>query len=126
MKVHYKTRNGRLIFELEGQSPKKLFHDIAVTQEIFEADSTCGCCNSPNIRLRVRMPQDVEFHEMYCDDCAAALSFGQTRQGDRLFAKRKDSEGQLLPNRGWRVWRKEIATASSIDGSTVKADDLPF
>jgi len=106
MKAHYRTKSGRISFEVEAQTFKQLFQAIAETQEVFEADTNCGCCNSANIRFRVRSAQDNEFYEIYCEDCTATLSFGQTRQGNKLYAKRKDNDGTPIPNRGWRVWRR--------------------
>jgi len=78
MKAHYRTKSGRLTCEVEGQTFKQLFEGIAQVQEIFESDNACGACNSANIRFRVRPVQDNEFYELYCDDCTATLSFGQT------------------------------------------------
>ena len=54
MKAHYKTRSGRITFEVEGQTPKDLFKAIAEFQEIFESDSACGCCQSTRSRSSSR------------------------------------------------------------------------
>lgn len=109
MKAHYKTRSGRIIFEVEGQSPKDLFRGIAEVQGVFESDTECGCCHSPNIQFRVRQAgkdgAENDYYELFCQDCSAVLSFGQFRKGNSLFVKRKDAEGILLPNHGWKVWR---------------------
>jgi hypothetical protein len=33
------------------------------------------------------------------------VNFGQTKKGNSLFPKRRDGEGMMLANRGWKVWR---------------------
>lgn len=105
MKAHYRTRSGRITFEVEGQTPKDLFRGIAEIEEVFEADATCGCCEYSGIVFRVRTVEDNEFYELFCESCTATLSFGQRRTGGKLFVKRKDGNGAFLPNRGWKVWR---------------------
>jgi hypothetical protein len=105
VKVHYKTGSGRLVFELEGPSVKDIFRLVAETQNVFEADSNCGCCKSPDIQFRVRTIDSNEYFDLYCEACCASLNFGQTKKGNSLFPKRRDGEGMMLVNRGWRVWR---------------------
>jgi hypothetical protein len=38
VKAHYKTRSGRLVFELEGETTKELFCEIAAIEGVFEAE----------------------------------------------------------------------------------------
>jgi hypothetical protein len=71
VKAHYKTRSGRIIFEVEGQSPKDIFRAIAEVQNVFEAESECGCCSSPNIQFRVRTVDGNDYYELYCEVCTA-------------------------------------------------------
>ena len=52
MKVNYKTINGRLSVELEGDSQRDIFQEIARFQEVFE-ETVCGKCGSDNIRFVV-------------------------------------------------------------------------
>jgi hypothetical protein len=113
MEASYQTRSGRITLRVEAESPKQLFRSIAELQNIFEADTKCGCCESVNLRLSVRTVQDNEYFELACEDCSASLSLGQTRIGNTLFPKRKDADGTLLPNRGWKVWRSTVAAGSA-------------
>jgi hypothetical protein len=126
MKALYKTRSGRIVFEVEGQSPKDVFCAIVEVQNIFEADSTCGCCESPEIQFRVRTIDSNEYFDLNCEGCTATLNFGQTKKGS-LFPKRKDAEGMLLANRGWKVWRG-LPPAEKTAGASARseADDVPF
>lgn len=100
MKAHFKSRNGRLVVEVEGQNVKSLFEEIASVQEILDADAQCGACSSADTRFRVRNIDGNKYYEMACEECGAALSFGQRRTGEGLFPKRKSEHG-ALPNRGW-------------------------
>ena len=103
MKVTYKTRNGKLSVELEGDSQRDIFGEISKFQEVFEED-TCGKCGSDNIRFVVRNVDDNLYHELRCADCGARLAFGSMKKGGGLFPKRKDAEGNWLPDRGWVKW----------------------
>lgn len=105
MKAHYRTRNGRMTFEVESESQKGIFRGIAELQAVFEADWKCGCCDSDDIRFDVRDVEDNEYFALRCMACNAKLSFGQHRKGNTLFAKRKDEQNNLLPNRGWSVYQ---------------------
>lgn len=103
MKAHYKTANGRITFEVQGDTPKVLFAEIAHLQEVFEVESTCGCCQGVDIRFQLREVDKYKFYELQCQrsDCRARFSFGQSKEGGALFPKRKGEDGKYLPNRGW-------------------------
>ena len=112
MKAHYRTASGRITFELDGSTPKEIFKAIAEVHDVFEADTAeCGCCHKNRIIFRVRVNEDNEFYELYCQSCTAALSFGQRKAGGRLYAKRKDSAGKLLPDGGWAVYQRANAAS---------------
>lgn len=104
-KVHYRSRNGRLVFEITGGSPKDIFEGIADVQDVFEADEKCGCCNSDNIRFNVREvtkgPKTFKYFELRCLECWAQLQFGQNQDMKGLFPKRRDENGNSMKNRGW-------------------------
>lgn len=101
MKAHFKNRTGRLVVEVEGANVKELFERIAEVQEILDADSNCGACGSEHIKFRVRHAESFVYYELHCEQCNAALAFGQRKNGIELFPKRKDDD-QELENRGWR------------------------
>lgn len=104
MKAHYKTRNGRLVFEIEGDTPKAIFRGVADLQNLFESDDACGCCSGTNLQYRVRTIDDNDYYELFCMDCSAALNYGQHKKGGGLFPKRKDADGKPFPNNGWKRW----------------------
>lgn len=103
MKLNYKV-NDRLEFELEGSGQKEVFKELAVIQEIF-GEKSCGLCNKDTIRFVVRNVDDNDYFELRCD-CGGILSFGQHKKGGTLFPKRKDENGNYIPNNGWHKWKK--------------------
>jgi hypothetical protein len=111
VKAHYRSKSGRLTFEVEGGNQKALFEGIADLQEVFEAEETCGYCDSNAIHFRVREVQSkkdgkkYKYYEMLCLDCSARFAFGQNQVGETLFPSRRDKEGNWLPNRGWYKWQ---------------------
>lgn len=121
MKAHYKTANGRMTFEVEGEDPKTLFKKLAGVQELFDAEKTCGVCGSGDIRLQHRTVDEYDFYELRCAGsdqkgyaCGARFQFGQAKKGGGLFPKRKDEDGKWLPNRGWERYQ---APASKGEGN---------
>lgn len=112
MRAQHKLLNGRTLIEVEGRNQKELFKALASVQDVFEADSQCGCCESANIRYSSRTVDDNDYYELACRACGASLSFGQHKNGETLFPKRKDSQGNLLANNGWKKWEPSAMSKS--------------
>jgi len=102
MKLKYKV-NDKLELELDGNGQKEIFKELATIQEIF-GEEKCGICGSSNIKFVVRTVEGNDYYELRCADCVAILSFGQHKKGETLFPKRKDEQGNYLPNKGWYKW----------------------
>jgi hypothetical protein len=102
VKANYKTANGRLTFEVSGETVKDIFMQVALVQEVFDADQECGCCKSKNLRFQFRQVESFKFYELACGDCRARMSFGQSKDQVHLFPKRKGEDGRWLENRGWK------------------------
>jgi hypothetical protein len=102
MKLIYKA-NDKLEFELEASGQKEIFKELALIQEVF-SEAKCGLCGSTNIRFVTRSVDGNDYYELRCNDCGAVLAFGQHKKGGTLFPKRKDDEGNYLPNKGWYKW----------------------
>lgn len=105
MKVKYKVSD-RLEFEVEGSGQKEVFKELAIIQEIF-GEEVCGLCNKGNLKFIVRNVEGNDYYELRCSDCGGILAFGQHKKGGTLFPKRKDDNGNYLPNKGWHKWTKE-------------------
>lgn len=108
MKAQYKTTNGRLMFEVQGESAKDVFRELASIQEVFDSEQSCGCCGGKDLRFLARKVDDYDFYELSCSnsECRARFAFGQAKKGGALFPKRKDEDGNWLPNRGWSKYEK--------------------
>lgn len=118
MEAQYKSANGRIMVRVEGKNPKELFRVLADSQEVFDAERRCGCCKSEEIRFNVRSKDGNDYYKLMCADCGATFDFGQTKQGDRLFPKRTDRDGNQLPDNGWAKWGKKSNRNAN--------EDVPF
>lgn len=105
MKIRYQDSNGSFSVELEGDTQKDLFSNLAKFQEIF-GETSCGKCGSTNLKFVVRNVDDNEYYEIRCLDCGARLQFGCNKKGGGLFPKKKDENGNWLPDRGWVKYNK--------------------
>tara|TARA_R100000808_G_scaffold63_1_gene511 strand:- start:8332 stop:8682 length:351 start_codon:yes stop_codon:yes gene_type:complete len=103
MKINYTSRSGRVSVELEAETQKDAFEQLSDFQEIFD-EIACGKCASENLRFVVRNVDDNQFYEIRCSDCGARLEFGSMKKGGKLFPRRKDKDGNWLPDRGWVKW----------------------
>lgn len=56
----------------------------------MDLPTSCGLCNSKNLKVQHRVAQDFDFYSVKCSDCGAELKFGQTKEGRRLFPKAWD------------------------------------
>ena len=107
MKVTYSS--GKLPVEFDCDSQKELFAQLSAYQEVF-GESVCGKCGSDNLRFVVRENDGNEYYELRCLDCGAKLAFGVNKKGGTLFPRRKDAEGNWLPDRGWTKWNPKTKT----------------
>jgi|TARA_Y100000401_G_scaffold110320_1_gene107436 DNA-directed RNA polymerase subunit RPC12/RpoP len=104
MKATYTS--GKISVEIEFETQIELFQKLSNFQEIFE-ETKCGKCGSDNIKFQVRNVDDNLYYELRCVDCGAKLAFGVMKKGGRLFPKRKDKEGNWLPDNGWVKWNSK-------------------
>lgn len=127
MRAHYKTGNGRITFEVEGETAKALFTQLASIQEVFDAETTCGMCGGNAIRLLARKVDDFDFYELACqnEQCRARFQYGQSKKGGALFPKRKDDDGKWLPKGGWSRYQPEGAQSPAPSPAAVEPPREP-
>jgi hypothetical protein len=104
MRAKLKNKIGSVLVEVEAENTKDLFKLIAEADEVFNAEQSCGLCNSTDIHFVVRTVDDNNFYELRCS-CGGSFSFGQKKKGGGLFPKRKDGDN-WLPNSGWKKWQR--------------------
>lgn len=105
MKIRYKTAKCEI--EVEGDDTKACFDEVASAIEVFGA-TTCGACDSTNTVPVLRENQGVQYRDMRCQDCGAALGFGQRKSDGALFPRRT-KEGHPLPGNGWQKYQRQTS-----------------
>jgi hypothetical protein len=104
VRAQIKIRSGQIIVEVDGQTFRELVRGMSEVLEILQIDE-CGCCGSTEVRPSYRKSGGYEFYELLCEKCTATLNLGVRQVDGRLFPRRKDDEGNTLPNGGWKVYR---------------------
>jgi len=105
MRVTYTTSDGRIQVTLEAQGVKGVFAELAHVQEVLESN-TCGQCDSADTVLNLREHDGHSYYSKICQKCGAQLDFGQHRQGETLFVKRRDAERNEIGKNGWYHWQQ--------------------
>jgi hypothetical protein len=96
------TVNARTIVEVEGETVKDVFDELAGAEEVFAIDQ-CGLCGTAGVRHVVRHVDKYSYYEAHCTnaECRARFAFGQSRDvPGGLFPQRKDKDGNWKPNGG--------------------------
>ncbi len=104
MKLTFTSPDGSLRVEAEPKTIKDSFEAIGQITEFLIAEP-CACCKSKATAPRAKHTKEYVFYEWACRDCGATISFGQAKEGGRLFLKRNDKDGKPLMNRGWSVYQ---------------------
>lgn len=116
MKLVFKSADGGLTVEADPKSFKDAFEACGQINELL-IPGPCGKCNSKSTYPQAKHTKDYVFYEHKCRDCGATFSFGQTKEGGRLFPKLTDKEGHALPNKGWSVYQANGSSPSGSFGS---------
>lgn len=106
MKVSYIV--GTSTVEVEGKDVKDVFTQLSGAVEVF-GHAKCGACGSAAVVPNVREVQGNTYYEMRCTQCGATMGFGQRKADGQLYPKRKDKEGNWLPNGGWVKFSRQAA-----------------
>jgi len=105
--------NNRTTIDVEGVTQQEVFEALGSAGEVF-AQNQCGNCQSENVRFNTRVHDNVRFFEVCCNDCGAALGFGQRKDGTGMFPKRWDKEAQCaIGKNGWKIYERPAASSST-------------
>jgi len=104
-RLQFKVGEGSIVFDAEGV--KDAIKVMSEFMEVF-GHQECGKCKSKLVFPEHRTDdKGHDYYAMKCYSCGSELSFGQHLKGGTLFTKRKDKEGNYLPNNGWVRWQDQ-------------------
>ncbi len=110
MQIKYTTADGRLEFAVDVADDKQAFAAIGKIQEVFEdtPETINGIKVSPeDIKYRARVNGKYTFFEkFYKGDNKDLRGYykAYSQSDDGLYPKRKDADGNWLPDNGWSKW----------------------
>jgi len=103
--VRYNCQNGYQL-ETTAEGVKDAIKAMSEYVEFFGV-AECGKCKSKALAAQHSQDKDGnDYYKLRCTHCGAVLDFGQHRSGGTLFVKRKDKEGNWLPDNGWYKWQE--------------------
>jgi translation initiation factor 2 beta subunit (eIF-2beta)/eIF-5 len=97
---------GDAIVTIQCQTVKEAIKELSEYGVVF-GESKCEMCQSEQVIPTYKLAKGYDFYEMTCTDCGASLSFGQTKEGERLFPKRKDKDGNAIGKFGWHQYQSQ-------------------
>jgi len=95
----YKSKDGRFQAKLSGETPNIVFEQIAVFQEVFEKNNTCGLCGNTDTFFNTRKVNKSKFFEKKCNKCGAALTYHINENNVGLYTTYKDKWVKWTPNK---------------------------
>jgi len=129
-RVTMKYQSG-LEISVDAEGVKPAIQALSPFMEVFGEDE-CVRCGCRTIRFEHRKKDDYNYYSAVCcgDKCGAKLDFGQKREGGTLYPKRKDKDGNWLPNRGWLKWGEKAdgttAPEATATPDTSSVQEPPF
>ena len=106
MSTKVRMQIGKTWLEVDSESAKEAVRELSEYAEVF-SETKCGECGSQDVRPTFRQAKGYDFYEMTCLACGAKLGFGQTKDGNRLFPKRKDQDGGPIGKDGWHRYESQ-------------------
>ena len=105
MDAQFKALGGDLAIKIEAGDMQGLIQQLSELLDFF-GETQCQACESKNVRPQYRSAKGFDFYSVRCIDCGASLNFGQTKEGHKLFAKRKDDQGEYIGQFGWEKYEE--------------------
>ena len=116
MAVKVRVQVGKAWLEVDASSPKDAMKRLSGYYEVF-GELVCGQCKSDRLALGHREHDDHDYYQQSCLDCGARLDFGQHKNGETVFAKRKLPSGEYdREHYGWYHWRDRQGTTNPETG----------
>lgn len=84
MQVEYQVLGGKGKLGFDANSINEAFQFLAQSEMVFGVDR-CGNCESTNLALMYKTPGEYEYYSIKCKDCRHEYTFGQTKDGHKLF-----------------------------------------
>lgn len=75
---------GKGKLSVEVTNINEAFQFLAQAETVFGVDR-CGNCESENVALSYKTPGEYEYYSIKCKDCRHEYTFGQTKDGHKLF-----------------------------------------
>ena len=89
MKAFYKAPDGTLTVEVQAETVKDLFRQVAQLEMAFGVDPACKLCHNGIGRRNYRVTGDqYAWFELVCGNCGGVLTFGQHKTGGTLYPKK--------------------------------------
>jgi len=106
-KAKIRIQYGRVWLEVDADGVKDVIQTLSEYGEVFNV-SQCGKCQSDALLYdHHQNNQGHHFYAIKCAACGCQLDLGQHQQGDTLFIKRKDAEGNYdTEHGGWYHWKE--------------------
>jgi len=123
MKVIYKT--GKFTIEAEG-STTDIFEQLAAFDSVFGNAEKCKATGGTNIGFKHREVDGNHYYEMYDKDSGHTLKFGKTKKDGSLFPRRKDTDGNWMPDGGWAKYDPNTPTVKSTSEKQKLDVKIPF
>lgn len=123
--VRYNCGNGHQL-EIEAESVKAAIKAMSEYVEFFGV-SECGKCHSKAVVAQHNQDKEGnDYYKLRCTQCGALLDFGQHKSGGTLFVKRKDKDGNWLPDDGWYKWQDRARKNDEAGISNDQGGDFAF
>jgi hypothetical protein len=87
MKCNFNPETGRLVFEVQGETAKEIFKQLADCQNVFGATKRCEFCQCEILRYVHVVRKGFDFYEVVCTGCNSQFKFGQLKDQTGLFPK---------------------------------------
>jgi Tfp pilus assembly protein PilE len=113
------TSDGYITAEIDSDTQKAAFAQIAQFQEVFVTEP-CGICKNEKTVFRTREAKTAAgkpftSYSQVCTRCGASLTYGTHADEKTMFPQRKDKDTGMYnrETRGWKQWNKDALAGAA-------------